>query len=455
MLKNVTAGIRRTRYAALALTSALAIGIAVAPASGAEPPQTTAATPFKVLAFYNGTWDAAHIDFDKEARDWFPKTATQNGFTWEATTDWSRLNTGNLAQYKVIMFLDDAPPTAQRAAFQTYMNNGGAWMGFHVAAFNEDPNTWSWYYNTFLGTGRFKSNTWGPTRATLKVDNRTHPSTVNAPATFTSAVNEWYAWTSDLRDNPDIDVLASIHPASFPLGTDPAQSWYSGDYPVVWTNKNYRMLYLNMGHNAMNYATNTRTSSTFESEPQNRLLIDGLLWLAGAGGTQPTTPPTGTPPTTPPATPPATAEPIDPAGWYSIVNKNSGKCVDARAAATVNGTAIQQYACNGTTAQQYQFAPASDGHLRINIRAGSAQALDVTNVSTADNAPIQLWSYGGGANQQWQPVAEGSTGYYHLVNRNSGKCLDVPAASSADSVQLVQYACNGTGAQSFRLARQP
>jgi Ricin-type beta-trefoil lectin domain-like len=41
-----------------------------------------------------------------------------------------------------------------------------------------------------------------------------------------------------------------------------------------------------------------------------------------------------------------------------------------------------------------------------------------------------------------------------FVNRNSGKCLDVPAASTADSVQLVQYACNGTGAQSYRLVQQ-
>ena len=76
----------------------------------------------------------------------------------------------------------------------------------------------------------------------------------------------------------------------------------------------------------------------------------------------------------------------------------------------------------------------------------------MTNVSTADSAPIQTWTYGGGANQQWQPVSEGG-GYYHFVNRNSGKCLDVPGASLADSVQLVQYACNNTAAQSFRLTR--
>jgi len=149
--------------------------------------------------------------------------------------------------------------------------------------------------------------------------------------------------------------------------------------------------------------------------------------------------------TTPPTDPPPAAD------WHSIVNKTSGKCVDAKAAGTTNGTVIQQYACNATNAQQYQLATTSGGYVRINNKANSAQVLDVTNVSTADNAKIQTWAYGGGANQQWQPVDEGG-GYYHFVNRNSGKCLDVPGASTADGVQLVQYTCNGTGAQSFRLA---
>ena len=157
------------------------------------------------------------------------------------------------------------------------MQNGGAWMGFHVTAFNTDPNSWSWYYNTFLGTGAFRTNTWGPTSVTLRTENRTHPSTARLPATFTSSISEWYSWSNDLRQNPNIDILASIDPSSFPVGTDPNQSWYSGYYPIIWTNRNYKMLYANFGHNAMNYTTNTRLSSTFDSEVQNRWLIDGLL----------------------------------------------------------------------------------------------------------------------------------------------------------------------------------
>jgi hypothetical protein len=136
--------------------------------------------------------------------------------------------------------------------------------------------------------------------------------------------------------------------------------------------------------------------------------------------------------------------------WYTVVNSTSGKCVDARAASTANGTAVQQFTCNGSTAQEWQFQTTSAGFFRVNNFNNVAQVWDVTDVSTADSAPIQLWAYGGGTNQQWQPVQE-ANGTYHFVNRNSAKCLDTPAASTADSVQLAQFTCNGTGAQSFSL----
>ncbi|MFF4894875.1 RICIN domain-containing protein [Streptomyces sp. NPDC001068] len=139
-----------------------------------------------------------------------------------------------------------------------------------------------------------------------------------------------------------------------------------------------------------------------------------------------------------------------PTGFATLTNAASGKCLDARAAATANGTAVQQYTCNGTTAQQWSLTATSDGYVRINNGNNTSQVVDVTDVSTADNALTQLWAYGGGTNQQWQPVDEGG-GAYHFVNRNSGKCLDDPAASTADSVQLVQYTCNGTAAQRFQV----
>jgi hypothetical protein len=107
------------------------------------------------------------------------------------------------------------------------------------------------------------------------------------PETFRSSPNEWYKWSNDLRTNADIRILLSIDPASFPLGTGPKlyEIWHSGYYPVVWSNKKYRMIYFNMGHNDMGYEhkTNKELSYTLTNDIQNKLIIDGLLWL-GRGG---------------------------------------------------------------------------------------------------------------------------------------------------------------------------
>jgi type 1 glutamine amidotransferase len=275
-------GARRLGLRLLVLLAVL-LGLSGIPASA--QPAGTAADPFKVIAFYNGTWDAAHIDFDHEANDWFPEQGEAGGFTYTATTDWDLLaDAGALAQYQVVLFLDDAPQTAaQRAGFEAYMAGGGGWMGFHVSAFTTDAQSWPWYYDQFLGSGNFVSNTWGPTTALLDVEDGDHPATTGLPGTFTSSVSEWYSWSNDLRDNPDIDILASVDPQSFPLGTDPNQSWYDGYYPILWTNTHYRMLYANFGHNAMDYDTNTGLSSTFDSPTQNTFLLDGLRWLAQRG----------------------------------------------------------------------------------------------------------------------------------------------------------------------------
>ncbi|MEU9101405.1 RICIN domain-containing protein [Streptomyces sp. NPDC048361] len=139
-----------------------------------------------------------------------------------------------------------------------------------------------------------------------------------------------------------------------------------------------------------------------------------------------------------------------PTGWVTVAAGNSGKCVDAAAAGTADGTAVQQYACNASAAQQWQFQATGDGYVRVGNRNDATKVWDVSDVSTADSAPVQLWTYGGGANQQWLPVQE-AAGTYHFVNRNSGKCLDVPSASTADGARMQQYTCNGSAAQSFGL----
>ncbi|AHF15462.1 ThuA domain-containing protein [Niabella soli] len=248
----------------------------------------SAQVSFKVIAFYTAQNDLAHISFVHEANRWFPAMARQYHFQYNSTNNWGNLNDSFLAHYDVVLFLDTRPEkTEQRAAFERYMKKDGAWMGFHFSAFalpnSTYPDNWSWYNNDFLGCGNYVSNTWRPTAAILRVADKKHPVTKGLPSTFRSAPNEWYRWQHDLRNNPDIDILAAIDSSSFPLGTGPKpqEIWHSGYYPVAWSNKKYRMVYVNMGHNDMDYEnkTNKELSSTFSSPMQNKLIINALLWL--------------------------------------------------------------------------------------------------------------------------------------------------------------------------------
>jgi hypothetical protein len=243
---------------------------------------------FKVVAFHDGEKDQAHISFVREADKWFSEMAAKYKFNYESTGDWNNLNPEFLSHYNVVIFLDARPDsTSQRDAFRQYMENSGAWMGFHFAAFtltpSEFPQNWDWYHNEFLGSGEYKSNTWRPTSAVLRVEDRDHPVTRHLPKTFLSSPNEWYRWENDLRSNPDIKILISIDSTSFPLGTGPKQNeiWHSGYYPVVWTNRHYKMLYINMGHNDIDYDNKTgrELSFTFGSKIQDRLIINALMWL--------------------------------------------------------------------------------------------------------------------------------------------------------------------------------
>ncbi|MFA6087379.1 ThuA domain-containing protein [Mucilaginibacter sp.] len=246
------------------------------------------AQKFKVIAFYTAKEDQAHISFVHEANKWFPEMARKYNFSYDSTNNWSNLNAAYLAKYKVVLFLDTRPEDpAQRAAFEAYMKGGGGWMGFHFSAFalNQSavPSNWDWYHNEFLGSGQYGSNTWRPTSAILRVEDRTHPATKNLPETFKASPNEWYRWEKDLRKNPDIKILASIDSTSFPLGTGPKlhEIWHSGYYPVVWTNKNYKMIYLNMGHNDIDYEhkTNKDLSHTLGNPVEDKLIIDAILWM--------------------------------------------------------------------------------------------------------------------------------------------------------------------------------
>ena len=233
------------------------------PAAAAQFPR------FRALAFFSKTAEPAHVEFARDAIDFFRGLTVGDGFVFDTTSAMSDLTGEKLRDVSVILMLNDFPRTVdQRIAFERYMKNGGGWFGFHVAAYNDADTQWPWLLE-FLGGGVFWRNNWPPMPAKIVVDDMSHPVTKSLPRTFMSPENEWYQWKPSPRGNQNIRVLASLSPDNYPFGLKDIIP--DGDLPVVWTHTKYRMIYMNMGHG----------KRIFSDPTQNALIIAGLRWIAG------------------------------------------------------------------------------------------------------------------------------------------------------------------------------
>jgi alpha-L-fucosidase len=116
----------------------------------------------------------------------------------------------------------------------------------------------------------------------------------------------------------------------------------------------------------------------------------------------------------------------------------AGKCMDVNGASSADGTAVQLWDCNGTSAQTWTVA--GDGTLRA-----LGKCLDISGNSTGNGATVTLWTCHGGGNQKWQ-----SNGLA-LVNPQSGRCLDDPGAATTNGTQLVIWDCHGGANQRWTL----
>lgn len=248
------------------------VGCALAFMAGAQVPEEypahyAHAPRFKALIYYTTDVEKAHVDFALQGVAFFRELNVGDGFLLDMTTDLSAYPYEKLKTYDIVIMLNNLPATAaERKAFEQYMENGGGWMGFHAAGYNDEQTAWPWL-NGFLGSGRFYCNNWPPQPAKLIVDDTEHPVTKNLPASFVAPASEWYQWTPGPRKNPAVKVLLTLSADNYPLGIKDVVT--SGDFPVVWTHTAYRMIYLNMGHGDVEFSDAT----------QNLLFVNAFRWV--------------------------------------------------------------------------------------------------------------------------------------------------------------------------------
>jgi beta-glucanase (GH16 family) len=133
----------------------------------------------------------------------------------------------------------------------------------------------------------------------------------------------------------------------------------------------------------------------------------------------------------------STSDTSPPATGSALRSNLSGRCIDIPGANPVDGTRLQTYDCNGTTAQQWAFQ--SDGTLRA-----MGKCMDPAGGALTNGTPIQIVTCNGNPVQRFTLSAAGD-----LVNVSANRCVDVVDNNTANGALLQLWDCAGTANQKW------
>ncbi|WP_369176003.1 PQQ-dependent sugar dehydrogenase [Streptomyces mutabilis] len=108
----------------------------------------------------------------------------------------------------------------------------------------------------------------------------------------------------------------------------------------------------------------------------------------------------------------------------------NGKCLDVDNAGTADGTEVQLWSCNQSSAQAWTVG--GDGTLKA-----LGKCLDVSGGASADGTRIQLWTCNGTGAQKWAAQSDGT-----VRNPQSGKCLDASGGTWNDGTPVHLWTCH-------------
>ena len=147
---------------------------------------------------------------------------------------------------------------------------------------------------------------------------------------------------------------------------------------------------------------------------------------------------------------------------HYLTNANSSMVMDVNGGSTANGGAIIQWPNHGGANQQWTLRQVSGvagvgGNVYTVVNANSGLCLEVPNSSTTAGQQLDQWTCGGGSNQQWALDAVGSytsstDTSYELTALSSGLVADVSGGSTSQGAQVIQWATNGQANQTWKLS---
>jgi len=183
------------------------------------------------------------------------------GVAVEHTEDSAALTVENLDRFDVVVFLSttgDVLNDEQQDAFESYIRQGGGYVGVHAAADTE----YEWpFYGRLVGAYFAGHPMVQP--ATIRVEARSHPSTEHLASEWVRT-DEWYNFRKSPRN--EVTVLLSLDESTYQGGS------MRGDHPIAWCHEKLggRAFYTGLGH----------TRASFREPEFLAHLAGGIAWAA-------------------------------------------------------------------------------------------------------------------------------------------------------------------------------
>lgn len=218
-------------------------------------------TTFAVLVFHKTT--GYRHDSIVNTLELITRLGQEGGFRVEKTADAGSFTQENLSKYTAVVFAHttgEILSDLQQSALESYIRSGGGFVGIHAAA--DAEYDWPWYGR--LVGAYFKSHP-QVQAATLRVEDRNHPSTQSLPYPSWTVTDEWY----NFRTNPrgQVKVLLTLDETTYQGGE------MGSDHPIAWCHEyeGGRSWYTGLGHNQKLY-----DDTVFQQH-----ILGGILYAAG------------------------------------------------------------------------------------------------------------------------------------------------------------------------------
>ncbi|MEO1575196.1 MAG: ThuA domain-containing protein [Pseudomonadota bacterium] len=241
--------------------------------------------PSPAILVFSATAQWRHDSGIAGADHFFAELAQERQWGIFTTAHPGVFNADDLSRFQVIVFNNvtgNVLNRSQQRAFETWMREGGSWIGLHGSG-DASVTNWAWYQDNLVGA-TFLGHTMEPQfqTADLVVLADQHPATGNVPARWAHR-DEWYSFDR-VPDPSRFTALIGIDestytprnpvvdrwPEDLRMGTRPAE------HPMVWARDadGYRAVYSAIGHDLASY-----------KDPAYRQLLNSVFdWVRRAPG---------------------------------------------------------------------------------------------------------------------------------------------------------------------------